>query len=152
MSKLYSAIASIAIQSIAGGILGLIFFGILVGEGVVDANANAVLLTIVLLSNTAGLVVIMLLLGYGLVSFPQMLWHKGNIKRQLNMAQQKAATRFKDLGDISLNMSMTVADVMKTKQEVSAKTQVNRDKIQFIIRIASLQAIMTLIWTELWLF
>jgi hypothetical protein len=101
------------------GVLGLIFFGILVGEGVVEANADAVLLTIVLLSNTIGLIVIMLLLGYGLVSFPQLLWHKGNLKRQLNMAQQKAASRFKDLGDVSLNMSMAVADVMKTKQEVS---------------------------------
>ena len=99
-------------------VLGVIFFGILVGEGVVDADADAVLLTIVLLSNTAGLVVIMVLLGYGLVSFPQMLWHKGNLKRQLSMAQQKAASRFKDLGETSLKMSMAVADVMKTKQEV----------------------------------
>lgn len=91
------------------------------GEGVVDPNASAVLLTIVLLSNTIGLIVIMLLLGYGLVSFPQMLWHKGNLKRQLNIAQQKAASRFKDLGELSLNMSMAVADVMKTKQEVCSK-------------------------------
>ena len=117
---MYSAVSSIAIQSFAGVVLGAIFFGILVGEGVVDADANAVLLTIVLLSNTAGLVVIMVLLGYGLVSFPQMLWHKGNLKRQLNMTQQQAASRFKDLGEASLKMSMAVADVMKTRQEVRA--------------------------------
>ena len=119
-SRMYGAIENIAVMSIAGGVAGAIFFGILVGEGVVDASADAVLLTVVLLSNTAGLIIIMLLLGYGLVSFPQMLWHKGNLKRQLNIAQQKAASRFKDLGETSLSMSMAVADVMKTKQEVSS--------------------------------
>lgn len=60
----------------------------------------------------------MLLLGYGLISFPQMLWLKGDLKRQLNISQQKAAARFKDLGEISLNMSIAVSNVMKTKQDV----------------------------------
>lgn len=117
--KLYSAIKSIAIQSIAGLAVFLILFAILVGEGVVDASADALLLSLVVVSNTFGLFVLMLLLGYGLVSFPQSLWMKGDLKRQLNLAQQKAASRFKDLGDISLNMSMAVSDVMKTKQDVS---------------------------------
>jgi len=134
-SRMYGAIENIAVMSIAGGVAGAIFFGILVGEGVVDASADAVLLTVVLLSNTAGLIIIMLLLGYGLVSFPQMLWHKGNLKRQLNIAQQKAASRFKDLGETSLSMSMAVADVMKTKQELSSPSYNNQPQLAHAMEI-----------------
>lgn len=119
LTQFVSALRAIALQSLAGLVLFFILFGILIGEGVVDASADAVLLTIVVISNTFGLFVLMLLLGYGLVSFPQMLWLKGDIKRQLNLAQQKAASRFKDLAEISLNMSMAVSNVMKTQQEVT---------------------------------
>jgi hypothetical protein len=119
LSKLYSSVRSIALQSLAGLVVFFILFGILVGQGVVEASADAVLLTIVVISNTGGLFVLMLLLGYGLISFPQMLWFRGDIKRQLNTAQQKAASRFKDLSEISLNMSMAVSNVMKTQQDVS---------------------------------
>lgn len=118
ISKFISAIKEIAIQSFAGLALFLILFAILVGEGVVDASADALLLSLVVISNTFGLFALMLLLGYGLISFPQMLWLKGDLKRQLQISQQKAASRFKDLGEISLNMSMAVSDVMKTKQDV----------------------------------
>lgn len=117
-TQFISALRAIALQSLAGLVLFFILFGILIGEGVVDASADAVLLTVVVMSNTFGLFALMLLLGYGLVSFPQMLWLRGDIKRQLNLAQQKAASRFKDLAEISLNMSMAVSNVMKTQQDV----------------------------------
>lgn len=119
LTKLFSALKGIFLQSLAGLVLFFILFAILVGEGVVEASADAILLSLVVISNTFGLFVLMLLLGYGLISFPQMLWLKGDIKRQLNMSQQKAASRFKDLGEISLSMSMAVSDVMKTKQDVN---------------------------------
>ena len=102
----------------AGAVAGAIFFGILVGEGVVPPNGDAVLLTAVLISNTLGLIILMLLLGYGLIQFPRTLWDLGNLEVALGQAQNKAATRFRDLGDASLNVSMAVADVMKTQQEV----------------------------------
>jgi hypothetical protein len=120
LSKIFASLKAIALQSLAGLVLFFILFGVLVGQGVVDASGDAVLLTIVVISNTTGLFILMLLLGYGLISFPQMLWGRGDLKRQLNVAQQKAASRFKDLSEISLNMSMAVSNVMKTQQDVSS--------------------------------
>lgn len=118
-TKLLSSLYAIALQSFAGVVLFFILFAILVGENVVEASSEAILLTIVVISNTFGLLVLMFLLGYGLASFPLMLWQKGDLKRQLQLTQQKAASRFKDLNEISLNMSMAVSDVMKTKQDVN---------------------------------
>ncbi len=100
-------------------VVAVIFFGILVGEGVVAASSDAVLLTAVLLGNTFGLSVLMVLLGYGLVAFPKELWDRGNIERQLGYMQHKAASRFKSLGEASLVVSLAVSDALKTKQEVS---------------------------------
>jgi hypothetical protein len=98
----------------------LIIFGILVGENVVEGSASAVLLTLVLLSNTGGLFALTMLMGYGLIAFPVMLWQRGDLNRQLGLAQQKAASRFKDLGEVSHDMGLAVADVMKTNQEVDS--------------------------------
>jgi hypothetical protein len=104
------------IMSAAGLVMGCIFFGVLVGEGVIEASTDAVLLTAVLITNTIGLVFLMFLLGYGLVSYPLMLWGCGNIELRLLRAQQKAAAEFKILSDVSLDISLTVSDVLRTKQ------------------------------------
>lgn len=118
--KVKNTFRSLLLINTAGAVAGAIFFGILVGEGVVPANGDAVLLTAVLISNTLGLIVLMLLLGYGLIQFPRTLWDLGNLDVALGQAQNKAASRFRDLGDASLNVSMAVADVMKTQQELVA--------------------------------
>jgi hypothetical protein len=105
-------------QSLAGIVFGVVFFGILVGQKVIDASMNAVLLTSVLITNTLGLTILMFLLGYGLVVFPMMLWRNGNLEMRLLNAQQKAAKEFKVLGDTSLDISLCVSNVLKTKEEL----------------------------------
>lgn len=107
-----------ALQMVAGMVFGAIFFGILVGEGVVKPDGEAVLLTVILISNTCYLLVMTLFIGYGLVALPEHLWEKGNLTRTLNVMEQKAAARYKTLGDTSINVGLVVADVMKTKAEV----------------------------------
>ena len=104
----------------AGLVVGIIFFTILVTTNVVELSFEAVVLTIVLLSNTGGLAVLMVLLGYGLVSFPQTLWLKGDLQRQLSQAQQHAASRYKDFSEVSLNMSMLCSTILKTEAELKA--------------------------------
>lgn len=119
-SKVVDCIRYFAVMGIAGLVAGVIFFTILVSTNVVELSFDAVILTIVLLSNTGGLAVLMILLGYGLVSFPQMLWMKGNLQRQLSQAQQQAASRYKALSEISLNMSMLCSTILKTEGELNA--------------------------------
>jgi hypothetical protein len=118
MGRLVGTGKAIGLQMVGGAIFSAIFFGILVGEGVIQASGDAVLLTMVLLSNTCYLLVMMLFLGYGLVAFPIHLWEKGSLTRELNVMEQKAAARYKTLGEASINMGLVVADVMKTKTEV----------------------------------
>jgi hypothetical protein len=118
MGRLVGTAKAIGLQMVGGAIFSAIFFGILVGEGVIQASGDAVLLTMVLLSNTCYLLVMMLFLGYGLVAFPIHLWEKGSLTRELNVMEQKAAARYKTLGEASINMGLVVADVMKTKTEV----------------------------------
>ncbi len=105
-------------QAVAGTVFSIIFFGILVGQGVIAADGTAVLLTGVLITNTIGLIFLMFLLGYGLVVFPQTLWAYGNLELRLLRIQQKAALEFKNLGDASFDISICVSNILKTKQEV----------------------------------
>jgi hypothetical protein len=118
LTKLYRSFLEMMMYNALSLVVAVIFFGILVGEGVVAASSDAVLLTAVLLGNTFGLSVLMVLLGYGLVAFPKELWDRGNIERQLGYMQHKAASRFKSLGEASLDVSLAVSDALKTKQEV----------------------------------
>lgn len=117
-SRLKDCFIQGCIMSAAGMVAGCVFFGILVGQGVIEASTDAVLLTAVLITNTIGLTFLMFLLGYGLVSYPIMLWGCGNIELRLLRAQQKAAAEFKNLADTSLDISLTVSDVLRTKQEL----------------------------------
>jgi hypothetical protein len=119
-SKIVDCVKYFAVMGTAGAVAGIIFFTILVTTNVVEPSLDAVLLTIVLLSNTGGLAVLMILLGYGLVSFPQMLWMKGDLNRQLQMSQQQAASRFKAFLEISHTISLLCSNVLKTESELAA--------------------------------
>jgi hypothetical protein len=73
-----------------------------------SASADAVLLTIVVISNS-GLYILMLLLGYGLISFPQMLWGRGDIKRQQRGGREARSGLLRDIQlvlDVPLSQSI----------------------------------------------
>ena len=61
----------------------------------------------------------MFLLGYGLVQYPRHLWMQSNLDYYLLRTQMRASSDFKAIGESQLNVSLVVADVMKTKAEVS---------------------------------
>jgi len=75
---------------------------------------TAVSATAKAMSNTGGLVVIVLLLGYGMVEFPRSLWMASDLEQQHLLVQADAAVAFKDFGEVSLKCSMSVADVVQT--------------------------------------
>ena len=60
----------------------------------------------------------MFLLGYGLVQYPRHLWMQSNLDYYLLRTQMRASSDFKAIGESQLNVSLVVADVMKTKAEV----------------------------------
>ena len=124
-SKIIDTVKYLATMGIAGLVAGIIFFSILVATNVVELSFDAVLLTIVLLSNTGGLAALMVLLGYGLVSFPQMLWMKGDLLRQLNQTQQQYASRHKRFGECEFDMKNTCAKIKNTAAEL--KTSPSED-------------------------
>ena len=61
---------------------------------------------------------LMFLLGYGLVQYPRHLWMQSNLDYYLLRTQMRASSDFKAIGESQLNISLVVADVMKTKAEV----------------------------------
>jgi len=99
------------------GIVGGIIVGLLIAGGYFD-SLEAVSVTVKAISNTVGLVAIVLLLGYGLVEFPRSVWMAANIEHQLELSQADAAVEYKAFGEMSLKCSMTVADFIKTKKNV----------------------------------
>ena len=115
---MFGLVKAVGIQIIAGVAFMMIIFGILVSQGIATANGGAVLLALVLLNNTIYLVMLMLFLGYGLIAFPQSLWVKGDLERELKNSEHKAAVRYKNLGEATILMGKTVADVMKTNETV----------------------------------
>lgn len=72
----------------------------------------------VIVTNTVYETFLMFLLGYGLVQYPRHLWMQSNLDYYLLRTQMRASSDFKAIGESQLNISLVVADVMKTKAEV----------------------------------
>lgn len=72
----------------------------------------------VIVTNTIYETFLMFLLGYGLAQYPRHLWMQSNLDYYLLRTQMRASAAFKAIGESQLNVSLVVADVMKTKAEV----------------------------------
>jgi hypothetical protein len=97
-------------------VIGVIVLAILLGTNVIENSSSAVLLAVVLMSNTLNLFLLVFLLGYALIAFPRSLWDSANLDGELSRAQARAAAQFANLNDLTVEQSQTVADVRKTKQ------------------------------------
>jgi hypothetical protein len=75
----------------------------------------------VIVTNTIYETFLMFLLGYGLAQYPRHLWMQSNLDYYLLRTQMRASSDFKAIGESQLNVSLVVADVMKTKAEVSCE-------------------------------
>lgn len=104
------------IQIIIVIVIGSIFFGILVGENVIEPNIDAVLLVTIIMTNTLGLTFLMMLLGYGFIIFPIRMWENGSYSKQLNNVQHKASILYQEMRDDSVDISLCVANVLKTAE------------------------------------
>ena len=117
--KFKSAIRRYVTQNGPYAIAGLIVLGILIGEKILPSDGNALLFSIIIISNTLNLFALMFVLGYGLVAYPLMVWQSASSQTSLLKAQQHAAAQFKRLNDISVEVSQLVANVKKTKHHLS---------------------------------
>lgn len=116
--KLISAFKRMMIDMFAMLVAGCIILGILIGTHVTSGNSSALQLSAVIVTNTVYETMLMFLLAYGLAQFPQKLWYSADLNHSLLQAQQRASTSFKRLGDASLDISLVVSDVMKTKKHL----------------------------------
>lgn len=101
-------------QILAGIVFGAIFFGILVGKHVIEASMSAVLLATVIMTNSIWLTFLMILLGYGFIIFPVRMWEYGSYSKQLDRIQHKASSLYENMRDDSAEISICVADILKT--------------------------------------
>ena len=86
-------------------VVGLIVLAFLLGYGVLPFDSSALLLTVVIVSNTANLFALMFVLGYGLIAYPQMLWASASVDTSLLRAQQNAAAQFRSFNDVTAEVS-----------------------------------------------
>lgn len=100
-------------------VIGGILFIVLVAKKLLPNDSAALLLTVVLLTNTLNLFFLMFILGYGLVAYPQMLWNAADVYGCLLTAQQNAASQFKSFSEVSISVSQVVADCRKTKDQLN---------------------------------
>lgn len=115
--KVKDVLISTAWQVGVATVIGSILLGILIGKHVVSST-SAVLLTIVLITNTVYLTFLMFLLGYGLIVFPQRVWELGDYKKRLVRIQNRVAKIYEDMSEASLEISLCVADILKTKESL----------------------------------
>ena len=99
-----------------GLLAGVVVFGILIATRCVGSNTTAMKLAVILIMNTINLLFLMFILGYGLVSYPQMLWLASDLKQSLEKIQNSAAAQFRSMNDTRANIGKAVADVLKTKE------------------------------------
>jgi|SaaInlStandDraft_4_1057021.scaffolds.fasta_scaffold03755_4 hypothetical protein len=125
-SKTKNVLKNICLQICALIAVTSLFFGILVATNVVRANIRAILLTIILITNTSYTFALMLLMGYGLMMFPIYLWNICDHRLQLINCQHEAAKEFNKLAEYYSELFVIINDVHKTNEILRAT--VNNDK------------------------
>ena len=102
-----------------------LFFGVL-GSAItatlivnnIFTSIDALLAMAKALSNTLGLTLIVVLLGYGLVELPRMIWRKSLYATQLKTKQMEVAIEFKKFREATIETSMAVGNAIKTQEAV----------------------------------
>jgi LMBR1-like membrane protein len=117
-SRTWNACKRMLYDDVVGIVAGVIVLGVLVGLKVVPADANAIELAAIIVTNVIYETFLMILLGYGLVELPRSYWMEGNLDLVLKRAQMRAYTDFRNLADAQVAVGLIVADVMKIKAEV----------------------------------
>ena len=115
--KLASSFKRMCVNMSGGLVAGLIVLGILLGEKIVN-NADALKLAAIIVTNTVYETLLMFLIAYALIEYPRSIWAQSNLDKYLEQTQNKAAAEFKDIADAKLEVSLVVASVLKTKQQV----------------------------------
>ncbi|XP_065834367.1 G-protein coupled receptor-associated protein LMBRD2-like [Oscarella lobularis] len=106
-------------NAIVYGSLGLIF-GILLIYVVIKGGLNSDSFNgiVVAASNTWGLLILVLLLGYGLVDVPLSVWNSSRVRRTLAHMYFKVAKLRSDMEDAKLKLDEVYEDVRKVAQTV----------------------------------
>jgi len=118
LSRLIDSFLQMSFWYFLGLIGGIIFFAVLITKHYVSSSFAALTLVAIVISNTAGLVALMVLLGYGLVELPRQLWNDADLEHYRLRVQQHAASQYRQQQETSLAISLMVSDAMKTKQEI----------------------------------
>ena len=117
--RLISATFRMMTINIAGVIVGVIVLGILNSQKVVTQDASAIELTAIIITNIIYETFLMFLMGYGLIELPRSVWLSASLDSALLRAQMRACADFKDISNAQISMGLCVANVIKTKNDVS---------------------------------
>jgi hypothetical protein len=101
-----------------GVVAGLIVLGIIISQNIVGDNITALKLAAIIVTNSVYETMLMFLIAYALIEYPRTLWAQSNLDDYLLKTVNKAAAEFADVAEAQLNVSLVVADVLKTKGQV----------------------------------
>ena len=113
MSKIQSSLRKMAKTYIVFSVLGGAAVTFLIYKKIFS-SFEAIVITCKALQNTAGLIVIVVLCGYGLVEFPRTMWRKSSYKVQLQRTKVDLALTLKLHNDAYLHTSAAVANARRT--------------------------------------
>lgn len=118
--RVVDGIKAWGLMTAASGVVGLAVLILVVAGGYVDSGSASKVLgaVAVSVSNTVGLVAIVLLLGYALVEYPRSIFISSQYHEQLHKIEMRFAAEVKRLQEARLDATQTVADAYATKDEV----------------------------------
>jgi hypothetical protein len=116
--RMLSAFNRMMLPNIVGLVVGSIVLGILISQKVVKQDASAIELTAIIITNIIYETFVMFLMGYGLIELPRSVWLQASLDSALLRAQMKACSDFKDISNAQIAIGISVANVLRTRNEV----------------------------------
>ena len=133
-AKLWSSFKTMIRDTILMVVVGGVVLYLLIDQKILPADQEALTLAAVIVTNTIYESFLMFLLGYGLVEYPRMIWRQSSIDDRLKLAQTKAASDFKDITDAYFNISMQVANALKTNLALNEASDMDvRNAMEIIL-------------------
>lgn len=118
IDRFINSLKRILLDNAPAIVVGIIACIVLFAQKIIVVNYDALMLVVVIVTNSMNQIIIMFVLGYALIEYPRSLWAASNLEDELLRLQVKASMLFKELLDAQLTISITVADVLVTKNEL----------------------------------
>lgn len=126
-TKIRNTCKKLSIRTVIVCVVCGMFIMILTFAKTIKLNFNVLFLTSMLITNTTWMTFLMLLMGYGLISYPIDIWKRSNYETRLSLIQKEISLEFELVAKAYANIYMIALNIQETKKKILSMKEYDKN-------------------------